>query len=209
MAETANPLDWQGRTLVDRDGDKVGKVESIYVDDRSSEPSWALVHTGLFGSRSTFVPLQEADTSGDQIQVPFEKDRIKDAPSLDADEELSPEEERRLYDHYGVDYGDGAAAAASEEHTGGAPDSEAESAETPGGHGVAAGGEGPVGEYRPGPAPDRQAGGGDVAAEGGGQRRLRRYTIVTEEVVKEVIPVDDEPAADPEQPDPDRPGSAA
>jgi PRC-barrel domain protein len=95
---------WQGRTMVDRDGDKVGSIEAIYVDDQSGEPQWALVNTGLFGTKSTFVPLAQANPSGDQVQVPYEKQLIKDAPRMDPDGHLSEAEEQQLWRHYGLDY---------------------------------------------------------------------------------------------------------
>jgi uncharacterized protein (TIGR02271 family) len=91
--------------MVDRDGDKVGTIDAIYVDDQTGEPEWALVNTGLFGTRSTFVPIAQATGSGDRVQVPFEKQRIKDAPNMDPDGHLSEQEEQELWRHYGLDYG--------------------------------------------------------------------------------------------------------
>ena len=95
---------WQAATLVDRDGDRVGTVDAIYVDDQSGQPEWALVNTGLFGTKSTFVPLAQASPSGDQVQVPYEKQLIKDAPRVDPDGHLSEAEEQQLWRHYGLDY---------------------------------------------------------------------------------------------------------
>jgi uncharacterized protein (TIGR02271 family) len=98
---------WRGRDAVGSDGDKVGTVEDIYLDRQSGEPEWAAVKTGLFGSKLTFVPLQGASAAGEEVRLGFDKATIKDAPNVEADGELSPEEERRLYDHYGRgDYGD-------------------------------------------------------------------------------------------------------
>ena len=47
---------WQGRTLVDRDGNRIGSIDAIYLDDQTGQPEWALVNTGLFGTKSSFVP---------------------------------------------------------------------------------------------------------------------------------------------------------
>jgi uncharacterized protein (TIGR02271 family) len=107
MPDVDTVRSWQGATMVDRDGDKVGTIESIYVDDQTGEPEWALVNTGLFGTRSTFVPISQASASGDQVQVPFEKQLIKDAPQIDTDQHLSEAEEQELWRHYGLDYGTG------------------------------------------------------------------------------------------------------
>src|SRR3954452_13836354 len=101
MATLQDVETWRGRTLVDRDGDKIGKIEDVYLDRSSGEPEWVAVKTGLFGSNVSFVPIADASPDGDDIRVGHEKDLVKDAPNVDADGELSPEEERRLYQHYG------------------------------------------------------------------------------------------------------------
>ena len=107
MVDVDTVRSWQGRTMVDADGDKLGDIESIYVDDQTGQPAWALVNTGLFGTRSTFVPIAQASATGDQVQVPYEKQRIKDAPNIDPDGHLSEQEEQELWRHYGLDYGAG------------------------------------------------------------------------------------------------------
>jgi uncharacterized protein (TIGR02271 family) len=97
---------WRGMTAVDATGAKVGKIDEIYLDRASGEPEWATVKTGMFGSKSTFVPIQDANMAGDEVALGYTKDQIKDAPNIDADGELSSEEEQRLYRHYGrSDYG--------------------------------------------------------------------------------------------------------
>ncbi len=109
MADTNTGLDWHGRTVVDRDGDKIGSVEEIYLDDQTGAPEWLLVKTGLFGTKSTFIPMRDAQPEGDDgVRVPFEKAQVKDAPSIDADQELSQSQEQEIYSHYGM--GDGAGA---------------------------------------------------------------------------------------------------
>ena len=98
--------DWRGRTAVDQNGDKIGKIDDVYLDEGSDRPEWAIVNTGLFGSKSNFVPLAGAEPSGEDVRLRFDKDRVKDAPSIDADGALSVEEEQTLWSHYGLDYGD-------------------------------------------------------------------------------------------------------
>src|SRR5215218_3699722 len=95
---------WHGRDLSDRDGDKIGSIGDVYLDDQTGQPEWLTVKTGLFGSRSSFVPVSEAHAEGDTVRVPYEKSQVKDAPNVDADGALSQEEEQRLYRHYGVSY---------------------------------------------------------------------------------------------------------
>ena len=97
--------EWRGRTMIGSDGEKIGTIDEIYVDASSGQPEWGLVNTGLFGTKSNFVPLAGAQPSGEDVQVQHTKDRVKDAPSIDADGELSDEEERALYEHYGLEWG--------------------------------------------------------------------------------------------------------
>jgi uncharacterized protein (TIGR02271 family) len=99
--------EWRGANLVDRNGDKIGTIDEIYLDSQSNEPEWALVNTGLFGTKSTFVPIRDVSREGDDLQVPVEKAQVKDAPSIDPDGQLSQQEESELYRHYGLDYSSG------------------------------------------------------------------------------------------------------
>lgn len=98
-------LQQRGEDLYDSNGDKIGKIEEIYLDTDSGEPEWALVHTGMFGTKSTFVPLRDAFDDGGAVSVPYDKSQVKDAPTIDADGELSRDEEDELYRHYGIDGG--------------------------------------------------------------------------------------------------------
>src|ERR671916_292319 len=95
---------WHGRTLIARDGDKIGSIGDVYLDDRTGRPEWLTVKTGLFGMRESFVPTAEARADGDVVRVPYEKSQVKDSPNVDADGALSQEEEARLYRHYGLNY---------------------------------------------------------------------------------------------------------
>jgi uncharacterized protein (TIGR02271 family) len=183
---------WQGRTMVDRDGDKVGTIESIYVDDQSGQPEWALVNTGLFGTKSTFVPLAQANPSGDQVQVPYEKQLVKDAPGIEADQHLSEAEEQQLWRHYGLDYEGGYAGTVAPAQRG------PEEVDLPAGRGTAGAATEVGGD-------DRDATGRDDAmtrseeelrvgtqARERGRVRLRKY--VTTEQVTQTVPVQREEA---------------
>ena len=97
-------LSWRGQDLVDNDGDKIGSIDDIYLDRETDQPEWAVVTTGLFGTKRTFVPLQDATPGADGIRVPFEKSTVKDAPGIEANGQLSQREEAELYRHYGLEY---------------------------------------------------------------------------------------------------------
>ena len=95
---------WQGRTMVDRDGSRIGTIDAIYLDDRTGQPDWALVNTGLFGTKASFVPLAQAFQSDNDVLVPCDKQLVRDAPRVDVDQRLSEAEEQQLWRHYGLDY---------------------------------------------------------------------------------------------------------
>ncbi|NKX50298.1 YsnF/AvaK domain-containing protein [Arthrobacter deserti] len=88
--------------VIDPEGNKIGTLGQLYLDDNTEAPNWATVKTGLFGMSETFVPLTEAVTDGDTIRIPYTKDQVKDAPRADPDGHLSEADEDRLYQHYGL-----------------------------------------------------------------------------------------------------------
>ena len=92
----------QNAEVVDQNGDKVGSVGQIYLDDQTQRPTWVTVKTGLFGTKETFVPLDQASQDGERIRVPYTKDFIKDAPNMDADHHISESEEDELYRYYNM-----------------------------------------------------------------------------------------------------------
>ena len=171
-------LQKRGQDLHDRDGDKIGSIEEIYLDAQTGEPEWALVNTGMFGTKSTFVPLQDADDDGDTLRVPYEKAQVKDAPSMDADGELSQDEESALYDHYGLGYGESRSDSGLPE--GGAGTDRTEATET-------------VGHDTSGPTTDNAMTRSEEELRVGkteqesGRVRLKKYVV--EDQVTETVPV--------------------
>ena len=94
---------WRGMKMVDADGDKIGTIEDILLDRQTGEPAWAAVKTGLFGRKHTLVPIRDAEVTGEgEVRVPLDKEKVKHAPRIEPDGELSPEEERSLWAHYGL-----------------------------------------------------------------------------------------------------------
>lgn len=188
-------------SVMDQKGDRVGHVEQVFVGDESGQPEWVTVKTGLFGHSETFIPLREASMDGDDIRVPYEKSRIKDAPrTAGSAAHVEPEQEAELYRYYGLEsdaglqerWNDGGAAAgaAGPHDDGGAeiPGRDAEQAPPDAGH-----------------SPSREAVGG-TSSGGGGQHvkredadpevrhsqdvRLRKYTVT--EHVTMTVPVERE-----------------
>ena len=52
-----NVSEWHGRTLIDRDGEKIGKLQDVYVDVETDEPQFGTVKEGFIGRHLTFVPF--------------------------------------------------------------------------------------------------------------------------------------------------------
>ncbi|MCG7460512.1 PRC and DUF2382 domain-containing protein [Corynebacterium tuberculostearicum] len=98
-----NIKDLFNATAYDKDGEKLGDVNEVFVDDQSGQPTFVEVNHGLFGMNSSLVPLRGHDFSGDDLKLGFSKDRIKDAPDFDSDKPLTPEAQSDIFKHYGLD----------------------------------------------------------------------------------------------------------
>ena len=103
-----NIRDWRTRDVVDKAGDKIGSLESVYFDTTTDEAAFASVRIGLLTHRLTFVPLTGAVVSPSYLKVQVDKKSVKDAPSIDLDGELSRDDEPALFQHYGLAYAPGA-----------------------------------------------------------------------------------------------------
>jgi len=178
---------WRGNAAVGPDANKLGTVEDIYLDQETGEPEWVALKTGMFGGKLSFAPLAEARLDGDTVVLPYEKEQIKSAPRVEADGELSQEEEAELYRHYGLDY-----------------------TETRSDTGLPAGGNddrGDVGHDVSGPTTDDAMTRSEEELRVGttqreaGRARLRKYVVTEEETVsvpvqREEIRVEREPITD-------------
>jgi uncharacterized protein (TIGR02271 family) len=174
--EMTEAYDWSGRTVVDSAGDKIGKADQVYYANDDGSPEWLTVNTGLFGSKTNFVPVDGAKPSGEDVQVAYTKDQVKDAPGIDPDGELSQTEERELWTHYGLDYDGGTVDSGTDVDTG----------------------RGPVGNDTSGPETDEAMTRSEeelavgTRSKEGGRARLRKY-VVTENVTT-TVPVRKEKA---------------
>jgi uncharacterized protein (TIGR02271 family) len=182
MLTVDQAVQMRGKNAIDRDGDKIGKIEDVYLDHDTGQPEWLAVGGGLFSGGVSFVPLAEATTQGDDVRVPYEKSHVKDAPRAQADGALSQAEEARLYQHYGLDYGENRSDSGLPE--GGAPRRDDPTPQ---------GSQGVVGNDVSGPETDDAMTRSEEEVRVGttrretGRARLRKY-VVTENVT-ETVPV--------------------
>jgi len=105
MLDAQDARNIMGATAYGSDGDKIGKVGQVYLDDQTGQPEFITVNTGLLGTSESFVPVSDATFSGDRLEVPFTKDKVKGAPSVGDDGHLEEAEEDRLYEYYGIGSG--------------------------------------------------------------------------------------------------------
>ena len=100
-----NIADWHGKQLIDRYGEKIGKLEDVYVDVETDEPVFGTVKEGRIGRHLTFVPLGGITIDPDQLQVKVSKDQVESALDIETEGgELSQTDESGLYHHYGLNY---------------------------------------------------------------------------------------------------------
>jgi hypothetical protein len=94
-----------GAAVTNQDGEKLGKVDGLFVDDASGVPTWVSVTSGLFGAHHNLLPLAESRFDGEVLWMPYSKDDLAAAPPHDPDVPLTADDEQLLYDHYNVGYG--------------------------------------------------------------------------------------------------------
>jgi uncharacterized protein (TIGR02271 family) len=100
MTTTEELQNMTGRTAVDAEGNKIGKIGQVYVDDQTGQPLWVTISTGLFGTKESFAPLYGSSTSGEDLQLAVSKDMVKDAPGVDPDGHISESDNDALYTYY-------------------------------------------------------------------------------------------------------------
>jgi PRC-barrel domain len=97
--------EWHGKDLVDRDGERIGKLEDIYFDVGTDQPQFATVKEGMIGRHLTFVPLTEVTLGPNDLQVSASRAEVKNAPNLELEgDELSQSDESTLYHYYQLNY---------------------------------------------------------------------------------------------------------
>ena len=104
MIAVENITDWRGQDVLDPVGEKLGKLEEVYFDGETDDPTFASVKTGTFSKSLTLVPLARATVGRDYVRVDRAKGEFKKAPSFDTDVELTLDDEAATFRHYGLDY---------------------------------------------------------------------------------------------------------
>ncbi|MBO0814860.1 MAG: PRC-barrel domain-containing protein [Actinobacteria bacterium] len=100
MTTSQDPPDYIHRAAVDAEGNRIGKISQVYLDEQTGQPQWVLVETGLFGTRQSFAPIRGSKLDGELVVLAVSKDQVKDAPDVPSDKQLSASEQEALRQHY-------------------------------------------------------------------------------------------------------------
>jgi PRC-barrel domain len=101
MTTSHDHPDYVHRAAVDAEGNRIGKISKVYLDDQTGQPRWVLVETGLLGTRQSFAPIHGSRLDGEQLVVlAVSKDQVKDAPDIDTDAHISESDQDALRQYY-------------------------------------------------------------------------------------------------------------
>jgi PRC-barrel domain len=104
-APSLNVAEWHGRMLVDIDGERIGKLQDVYVDVETDVPQFATVKEGFISKHLTFVPLGGITVGPDRLQVAVTRQQVQGAPNIEQHGDgLSTDDESALYHHYELNY---------------------------------------------------------------------------------------------------------
>ena len=105
MRRRWNVAEWHGKMLVDRNGEKIGKLEDVYVDVETA-PQFGTIKEAFIGRHLTFVPLGGLHIGPDDLQVvPVTKDQVESAPNIEhARRGAIQADESALYHHFELNY---------------------------------------------------------------------------------------------------------
>ncbi|HEV3476463.1 MAG TPA: PRC-barrel domain-containing protein [Rubrobacteraceae bacterium] len=191
---------YEGYTVYDNRGEKIGKVDDLFIDDADRE-EYIGVKMGFLGRKSTLIPMDivrvnEADRA---IEVSESKDHVKNAPSFDDDEDITHEYEERIRSHFGLQSTEASSTRGSYSgysDTGGDQGSSDQGSQDSASHessavdteygertGSSAGGE-PAGGQETGGTPSSRHTEETETFEEGGRTKVRRR-IIREEIVEE------------------------
>ena len=86
--------------VIGSDGQRIGKIGQVFIDNTTDQITWVTVHTALFGMSESFVPMDAATIDGDEVTVPYDRATVKGAPRADVAVQLTVEQEDELYEYY-------------------------------------------------------------------------------------------------------------
>ena len=91
--------------VYDRGGQRLGRVDTLFLDE-DDRPEYLGVKMGLLGTRSTLIPwaaVTRADEESGRLEVAVDKETAANGPAFEDDQEITPELERQVRSHYGIE----------------------------------------------------------------------------------------------------------
>ena len=97
-----------GKKVTDQDQKPIGEIKEIYAIGGDGDAMWVSVEAtfGLGDKRTVLIPLARLKDENGELRVPYSKDHIGSTPELDDADTISPECDRAMRDHYGIDRAD-------------------------------------------------------------------------------------------------------
>jgi sporulation protein YlmC with PRC-barrel domain len=89
--------------IVDQAGERIGRLDQLYLDNITGDPAWVRVRTGWLGGGRALVPVSNAEVVEGRIQVPYPEEQVRTAPEVQHDGQLTADDEERLHTHYARD----------------------------------------------------------------------------------------------------------
>ena len=99
--------DLRGLDVYDSNGEQIGTVEDLYVDQEAQFPRFLDVGAGGFlgiGKKHFLVPFEEVSRSvseEERVVVRQNRDKVLDSPEFDPDEMPEADLQRAVYAYYG------------------------------------------------------------------------------------------------------------
>ena len=84
-------------------------MQAIFVDAAGGEPAWVIAKLGRFG-KAVAIPIHDCAAVAGRVWVPYEREVVRGAPSVDPAQPFAREHELAICAHYGIHEGFGRAA---------------------------------------------------------------------------------------------------
>lgn len=99
LSQVDELADLKGATVLASDGEKIGKIDQVWVDNVNNQPEWAAVKTGLLKTTPRYVPLRAADFGDGEVTLAYTKREVEASPDFDP-ATADQDQVVRLYRHY-------------------------------------------------------------------------------------------------------------
>ncbi len=83
---------WRGQDVLDRTGEKAGRLEEVYYDAAGREPVLISIKRGRLGRQVKLAPLSDVAVSRDYVRLPFTGEQLGGSPDVTVGDELTAEQ---------------------------------------------------------------------------------------------------------------------